>query len=53
MKSLVIKRLNILVDTAATNSGAPARLMTEKVLKKHPLDLCLTYFYGEKVRDLV
>lgn len=53
MKSLAIKRLNILVDTAATNSGTPARFIAENVLKEHPLDLCLTYFYGEKRRDLV
>lgn len=53
IKSLAVKRLNILVDTAATNSGTPARFMAENVLKEHPLDLCLTYFYADKRRDLV
>lgn len=53
MKSLATERLNILVDTAATNSGTPARFIAENVLKEHPLDLCLTYFYSKKRRDLV
>jgi len=48
MKSLPIKRLNRLVDAAATNSGTPARFMAKNILKAHPLDLCLTYFYSEK-----
>lgn len=48
MKSLVIKRLNRLADTASTNSGTPARFIAENVLKAHPLDLCLTYFYSKK-----
>lgn len=53
MKSHAIKRLDVLVNTAATNSGTPARFMAENVLKEHPLDLCLTYFHGEKMRNLV
>lgn len=52
MKSLAIKRLNILADTAATKRGTPDRFMAENVLKEHPLDLCLTYFYSGKRRGL-
>lgn len=51
MKCLVFKRLNNW--TATTNSVTTARFMAENVSKAHSPDLSLTYFYGEKIQDLV